>query len=108
MQAKRIRHMGIITKDLECSINFYTQLGFRKTYQKIEEWGNKSLVIVKMDLGGQIIELIKGDWMPHIALEVDDLYGCLDAPMAKVDKIANVIFTRDPDGNWLELVRLNR
>ncbi len=72
-----IRHVGLVVKDLKKSIQLYRQLGFEVIERDI-------LRVVKLrNESGDIIELVKGKWKPHIAIN----------------------FYEDPDGNLLEMVK---
>ena len=58
----RFRHAGILVKDLKQSIQDYRSLGFQVVDKEL-------LRVVKMeDESGNMIELVKGNWHPHIAV----------------------------------------
>ena len=65
-----LRHAGILVKDLEESMAVYEQAGFSKV--EVE-----TLTVVKMaDKNGAMIELVQGNWHPHIAVNwYEDLDG---------------------------------
>ena len=57
-----LRHAGILVQDLEKSIPIYEAAGFKKV--EIEH-----LTVVKMaDKNGAMIELVQGNWHPHICV----------------------------------------
>jgi len=76
----------------------------------------KPLKIVKMvDHKGNRIELIEGDWEPHVAITVSKAGACdmiwrdliqrvYDPVAYKEDKNLEVFFIRDPSGNLVEVV----
>ena len=71
-----LRHAGILVKNLEKSIETYRKLGFKPL--EIE-----TLRVCKMtDKNGAMVELVQGDWHPHIAVN----------------------WYEDPDGNYIETV----
>ncbi len=71
-----LRHAGILVKDLEESMAIYEQAGFKKVEVEM-------LTVVKMaDKNGAMIELVQGNWHPHIAVN----------------------WYEDPDGNYIETV----
>ena len=111
MKQARLRHVGIVVKDLLLMINYYQKLGFKliysdgleKTHQ--EYWGNKFIEIAKLqDSNGGIIELIAKSWFPHISLTVDELPDHGIGPWKRDDKI-EVVYAQDPEGNWIEFVK---
>ena len=72
-----LRHSGILVKNLEKAVNDYRRLGFQKM-GKVEK-----LKVQKMqDEDGRTIELIQGNYHPHIAVN----------------------WLEDKDGNWIEIV----
>ena len=57
-----LRHVGILVKDLEKAKQMYLSLGFR-------EIERERLEVIKMcDVSGNTIELVKGNWKPHVAV----------------------------------------
>ena len=71
-----LRHVGILVKQLEESKIHYESLGFKAL--EIE-----TLRVLKMtDVNGAMIELVEGNWHPHIAVNWYD----------------------DGDGNYIETV----
>jgi catechol 2,3-dioxygenase-like lactoylglutathione lyase family enzyme len=82
----------------------------------MEVWVGKPLKIVKMvDHKGNRIELIEGDWEPHVAITVSKAGACdmiwrdliqrvYDPVAYKEDKNLEVFFIRDPSGNLVEVV----
>ena len=76
MQKTRLRHVGIVVKDINESVKLYKKMGF-----KVSE--RETLEVVKMiDKDGSVFELVQGKWKPHLA----------------------VLFYEDFDGNLLEVV----
>ncbi len=65
-----LRHAGILVKNLEEAKEIYSQLGFR-------EVNREKLEVLKMqDEAGNLIELVCGNWHPHIAVNwFDDGQG---------------------------------
>lgn len=107
-------------KDLEESIRFYRWFEFHVKRRSEEVWKGKTLNIVKMaDRTGGIVELIQGDWRPHIAITVDsrgaenDIWGewvqKVGDPVAfKNSGGRNILYICDPSGNWVEVVNEHR
>lgn len=57
-----LRHAGVLVKDLESAIDEYRRLGFSPL--EIE-----TLRVCKMtDGNGNTIELVQGNWHPHLAV----------------------------------------
>ena len=123
----KLRHVGIVVKNLPKALAFYKQLGFGLIVSKQTEYTSKdTLYMVKLNseielTHGRIagegtivtakvnsqIELIKGNWMNHFALTVDHLnnFKLPDKPIfQKETKTARVCYIQDPDGNVIELV----
>jgi hypothetical protein len=72
-----LRHAGILVKDLEAATGIYQALGFQPL-EPIE-----TLRVQKMtDSNGAMIELVEGNWHPHIAVN----------------------WYEDQDGNYIEAV----
>ena len=72
----RFRHAGILVQDLKQSIQSYRKVGF-------EVVSRETLRVVKMqDRCGNVIELVRGNWHPHIAVN----------------------WYEDQDGNFVEVV----
>ncbi len=76
-----LRHVGILVKDLEESMKQYKALGFSQC-ASIE-----TLRVVKMkDCEGNMIELVCGNWNPHIAVNwVADRDGNLIEVVEKIN-----------------------
>lgn len=73
-----LRHAGVLVKDLELARSIYEELGFRPI-SEIE-----TLRVLKMaDKNGAVIELVQGNWHPHLAVN----------------------WYEDPDGNYIEFVK---
>lgn len=59
-----LRHVGIVVKDLKQATHTYCQLGF-----KIIE--RDTIKVVKLaDNKGNVIELLRGKWKSHIAINL--------------------------------------
>lgn len=72
-----LRHVGILVKSLEESEPVYRALGFLPI-------SREKLEVLKMeDLQGNVIELVQGNWHPHIAVN----------------------WYADPDQNYVEVVK---
>jgi hypothetical protein len=56
------RHAGVLVKDLEASIKQWEAIGFKPL--EVE-----TLTVCKMtDKNGAMIELVQGNWHPHLAV----------------------------------------
>ncbi len=75
-----LRHVGILVKDLGESAKEYKALGFSQCAH-IE-----TLLVLKMkDREGKMIELVQGNWNPHIAVNwVADRDGNLIEVVEKI------------------------
>ena len=111
------RHQGIVVKDLAKGIEEYKHLGFRIRKRTFETISGRKLKIVKMRDGDKNeIELIEGDWEPHLAVTVDSRGHSLDEIWTKFIKKAGdtvaywkngglrVFCFRDSSGNMIEVV----
>jgi methylmalonyl-CoA epimerase len=122
----RFDHVSILTKDLEESVKFYTQVLKFPIVKTIE---SKDLKIVFVDAGNATLELfglVSGEakfteekWenvgIKHIALEVDDVekvYNELKSNGVKFESeptIAvggpKIAFFKDPNGVTIELIQ---
>ncbi len=59
----KLRHVGILVKDLQQAKTNYENIGFTQV-QPVEH-----LFVCKMaDDQGNMIELVQGNWKPHIAV----------------------------------------
>jgi catechol 2,3-dioxygenase-like lactoylglutathione lyase family enzyme len=94
------RHTGLIVKNLNKSIKFYEGLGLKLTGRTIEVWHDHILKIAKMGP----VELIQGQWRPHICFEVDEVPDN-DIVMSKRRHSHNAMFIEDLDGNLIELYK---
>jgi len=100
-----IRHTGIIVKDIERAVEFYIGLGFFIRSKNNEVWNNDLFQIIKLEApDGNIIELIEGNHLPHIALQVDNISDYDSHPTITKEGF-KVTFIKDPDGNIIELVQ---
>ena len=107
----KIRHVGIKVKNLNKSINFYRNLGFSVISREIEQWDSGPPIgVCKLKtMGGQTLELIEGVVWPenHFALTVDELWSVEHLKVLKEKKSDkyHVIYVKDPDGHWIEIVQ---
>ncbi len=85
-----IRHFGLVVKDLKRAIRWWSQLGFQVKVVSEEEWSERRLKIAKL-------ELIEGDWRPHLALTFRLL-------RYQVRPWGIVLFVEDSEGNEVEMV----
>lgn len=81
----RLRHVGIVTQDIEAMISYYQKLGLVISSDTKEE-----VRIVKLGNGKTQIELLQ--------------YQSQSENVLRQKGISHLAFTVDPDGNWLELV----
>jgi len=113
----KLRHFGLVVKDHKETVEFYKRLGFKVIKKSIEKWLTHDLAIVKMENEkGEILELIIGDWRPHIALNSEDSPNYLWEQFAgKANQILTVkrkpkifiVYLKDPSGNYVEVVHEN-
>ena len=73
---KSIQHIGVPTKDIEKTVEFYENLGFEKVYEKTKDSKHTAF----MKLGDAMIEVYASEIdtmmfgsVDHIALNVDDI-----------------------------------
>jgi catechol-2,3-dioxygenase len=102
--------------DLKQAVEFYRKLGLVKLKPRpvTEFWRDKELKILKMrDSGNGILELVEGDWKPHIAVTVDKTmdeiwldYAVKADVLIEYKKRADVeiVYLKDPFGNYVEVV----
>lgn len=104
----KLRHVGILVKDMFESMIFYRELGFGIT-STLRDWSNEYTEkgkIYTAKLNNQI-ELIGGPWMPHFAITVESLNRFKLPPkpiFSKETDRVKVCYIQDPDGNVIELV----
>lgn len=127
----RILHTMLRVKNLEESIQFYTQvLGMKVLRQSDNETGRYTLVFLgyASESESAVIELTfnwdtanyeLGTAYGHIAIGVDDVYEACNKIKASGGKIIRdagpnkggssiLAFVEDPDGYKIELLELNR
>jgi catechol 2,3-dioxygenase-like lactoylglutathione lyase family enzyme len=116
------RYSGLRTRDLRRSLRFYRGLGFRVTRRGTMGHGGR-WVHLKFPGASQVIELNfyprsnrfytpirKGTEFDHFGFHVSNVEAW-EAELrrrklpivARIrEKYENIVYTRDPDGNWLE------
>ncbi len=116
MQGK-LRHTGILVTNLHQAEEFYRSLGFKTFLKSKEKWDGQELEIYKMvDWSGGTLELVKGNWHPHLAItlhpneSIDDLWERFatksDVLITRKQKgKTTIIYMKDPSGNWVEVVK---
>lgn len=78
--ATGLQHIGIPTKDIESSIQFYTGLGFQSIYQT----RNGDSRVAFLELRGLVIDIWEGPAtgnsgaIDHIAIDVTDIEAVFD------------------------------
>ena len=86
----RIRHIGIVVRDMESQKRFYTNvLGLTPFYDEVE----KVRIVKLRDRDGIVIELLQYESMSETAL--------------RSKGISHISFTQDEEGNPVELVKEN-
>jgi len=121
----KIAHTSITVKDMDKSIDFYTDVLGLTLAEREEIPENKAEIAFVKDQNGLEIELTfwreKKDWtdgdqLDHIAFMVDDVKKSVDAFRSKGVEIARepyslkgsnskIAFIKDPNGIWLELIQ---
>ncbi|MFK2825944.1 VOC family protein [Bacillus sp. B190/17] len=121
---KRIEHVGIMVRDLEKSISFYTDIiGFRLLGRLDHPNGQVKIAFIGTDdSSGTQIELLEGynDSLPvegkvhHLALKVEGIereinrlkeagVRLIDREITTLPNGSRYFFFEGPDGEWLEL-----
>ena len=124
MAIKRLEHVGIMVKDIESSIEFYTQVvGFSLKGQLDHPNGEIKLAFLGFNESEETeLELIQGynsdlpveGKVHHIALTVDDVDAeherlksldvtFIEQEITTLPNGARYIFFAGPDGEWIEL-----
>ena len=124
----RLLHTMIRVRDLNASLNFYTnQLGMKLLRKRDYPSGKFTLAFVGYgdEEHNSVIELTHnwdteayelGNGYGHIALEVDDAYATCDAVRARGGKVTReagpmkhgttvIAFVEDPDGYKIEFIQ---
>ena len=106
MIAKQIRHIGFPVGDIEEAKKFYREFGFAELAYGWEKWDGKWLRISKMWLpnGGGCIELVQGNWEPHVSIEVEEFPMGVKLSKTRTKGDLTVCFARDPSGNMVEFL----
>ncbi|MFE7062584.1 VOC family protein [Sutcliffiella sp. NPDC057660] len=124
MAIKRLEHVGIMVRDIQKSISFYTDtLGLKLKGELDHSNGTIKLAFLGFEVDGETeIELIEGynDALPaegkvhHIALKVDDVeeeyqrlqnlnVSFVENEITTLPNGARYIFFEGPDGERIEL-----
>ena len=124
----QFRYTGIIVKDLEQSIRFYSEIFSMKLKARIKnEYTNGEFAVLANEEGaGPTLELnwyadkrdyTNGDELDHLGFEVDDAREELERLHKLGIEIAQepyetenvlVFFAKDPNGIWLEIYSRKR
>ena len=103
---KNLRHVGLVVSDMDRAIKFYQGLGCKVINRCTEDWGLLNLEVCKMTHN---IELIKGEEIKnHAAFLVDNWDGLGNRFLTWKERKTKshwTMFTEDPDGNVIELVK---
>jgi hypothetical protein len=106
-----VRHAGFhVATDLGSEVRWFVALGFAEIGRTEEKWGGRELEIVKLEApDGFIVELVGGEWPPHLCIEVKawprSPVVLQDRGRQPPDEEFDIRFTRSPSGNWVELVK---
>jgi catechol 2,3-dioxygenase-like lactoylglutathione lyase family enzyme len=125
---KGIAHTTFVTKDMEKTLHFYTDiLGFKKIYELKDNENNPRLLYLKI-ADRQFLELLYGGIVDntfsykrigsdHICFEVDDIYeiadrlekNCikLDSKPSQGKDLNFQCWAKDPDGNRIEFMQMD-
>ena len=126
---KGIGHVALKVKDMEKSISFYEEtLGFKKAFEIEEPETGEPWIVYVYGGGGQFVELFYGGKKEipfdeenigffHLCVSVDDIQDAWkrvvetgapqdDPPKQGLDYNWQC-WTRDPDGNKIELMQLD-
>lgn len=125
---KRMEHVGIMVKNLEKSISFYTDIiGFQLLGRLDHPNGQIKIAFIGTeDKEGTQIELLEGynDSLPvegkvhHLALKVEGIESeiarlkeagvrFIDKEITTLPNGSRYMFFEGPDGEWLELFETN-
>lgn len=135
MTVYSLHHVAVTVSDLERSIGFYEQLGFRQALSWKASDGSISIVHLQ-DSGGQFLELVhyREHVLPsappavgndldvvavkHLAVRVDDVAAAhaeiTDLDLGEMTELQqgrtrmDLFFVRDPDGLWVEILQDDR
>ena len=114
LKLKHINHVVYLVRDLKRSMEFYNRfLGIKQIPSQVD---NPNIVWLQLP-SGVMLHLIETKSAPcpeesHVAFEVEDFAGALEAVKAKGLEITRngvrkdgqqFLFTKDPDGNRVEL-----
>ena len=112
-----LRHMGLVARDLKLEVEFLRKLGMLKLSPRpvTEIWRNNELKVMKFrDSGKGILEIIEGEWKPHVSVTVSKSFEDIWVDYAiKADVMieykrtprAEILYLKSPNGNYYEVVR---
>ena len=124
----KILHTCLNVSDINRSIEFYTQeLGLKLTSRREVKQNNAEIAFLQ-DEDGAAIELThwrdkkgltEGDNFDHVAFGVEDVRSTVEGlrgrgvtiamePFSLQGSSSKIAFIKDPDGNWLELIEVQR
>ncbi len=101
---KNIRHIGIKVKNLPKMITFYRNLGFQVFSHTTENWGGRELEICKLKTDFGMLELIKtkSKWPQY--------HSCWSVrkfpEMISAARKGDTAYFKDPEGNYIEMVKV--
>lgn len=129
LAVKKLEHVGLMVKDIEASIHFYTQVVGMEFKGKLVHT-NPAITLAFLGFSGSTeteLELIQGynENLPeegkvhHIAFAVDNLEEeierlkksdvvFIDTDITTLPNGSRYIFFKGPDGEWLELFESTR
>jgi hypothetical protein len=93
-------------KRLDLTLQFYLKLGFEYWTRSVEQWMGRTLNILKLkDRAGNVLEIIQGNWEPHVAITLTDFEGVPEKAICQRETEQAVSFIMvDPSGNFVEMV----
>lgn len=129
MAIKKVEHVGLMVKDLDTSIDFYTKVIGMECLGKLVHT-NSAITLAFLGFAGSKeteLELVQGynNSLPeegkvhHLAFAADNLeeeierlkqfdVAFIDAEITTLPNGSRYIFFKGPDGEWLELFESTR